>query len=554
MPIRALGDAALLLTVGQAVGDASLQRVVQLARAIHEANLAAISELVPAFTTVTVHLRANAEFDRVRRDLEAIWKSLPEAAPPVEGRDLQIPVVYGGEDGPDLAAVAEYTGLEPEEVVRRHAQGRYRVHAVGFAPGFPYLAGLEKALHCPRRAEPRVEVPAGSVGIGGNQTGVYPLASPGGWQLIGRSGMTFFDATADPPTRFRIGDWVRFRPVESTEAAPTEPAGKPVVAESLHGNAMEVLQAGLQTMVQDLGRPGWQDQGVPVGGAMDAHALRLANVLVGNSPDAAGLEWTLKGPRLRFLRDTVIAITGAGAKAWPVGHPISVAAGQELDLGETVAGCRGVLAVAGGLDVPRVLGGRGTYLRASFGGFGGRVLRTGDRLPVRPSDVVGAQPGWTVFPRFLPVYSDPWVVRVVRGPQAGRFSAAAWRTLFEETFEVSPHSDRMGVRLLGRRVEPPEPSQLTSEGVAAGTIQVPANGHPIVLMADRQSLGGYPKMANVISVDLRIIAQARPRSRIRFVEVGLPEAVALREAEERDWGFLGEGVRQKLIRRKHGDD
>lgn len=562
MHIQALGDAALLVTVGKTVGDATLERVIQVAQAIRVSAIEGVDEVVPAFTTVAVHLRRNAGFDAVRREIERLLKSLPAEGATVTGENREIPVFYGGEGGPDLAVVAEYTGFTMDEVVQRHAGGRYRVHAVGFAPGFPYLAGLERALHCPRRAEPRTRVAAGSVGIGGDQTGVYPLATPGGWQLIGRSPLRFFDPSADPPTLFNVGDWVRFRPVAegkadtgSTSAARSLAVEEPLTP-ATHADAptLEILRPGLQAMVQDLGRPGWQDQGIPPGGAMDAHALRLANVLVGNAEGSAGLEWTLRGPVVRFDRSTCVAVTGAGSRNAPKGRPFAVAAGDVLDLAELSGGCRGVLAVAGGIDVPAVLGGKGTYLRADMGGHEGRVLRGGDRLRLGTSDVRDAKTGWTVIPRFQAVITNPLIVRVVRGPQADWFSAAAWRTFLGEVFEVSPHSDRMGVRLTGRRVEPIEPAELTSEPVACGTVQIPPNGHPIVLMADRQSLGGYPKIANVVSVDLTLMAQARPRTRVRFVEVGLPEAVALREAEERDWVFLREGVRQKLIRRIDGVD
>ena len=210
-PVEPLGDAALLVRLGEGIDEDTHVRVRQaharLARL--PLRLGAI-ELVPAFTTIAVHYDpALTVFDAVATEVVAHLQQLA-AEPLPEPRLVTIPVRYGGGNGPDLELVAQHAGLAPAAVVQRHAAGDYLVHMIGFAPGFPYLGGLDPRLACPRRDSPRTHVPAGSVGIGGSQTGIYPFDSPGGWQLIGRTDVVLFDATREPPSLLAAGDRVRF--------------------------------------------------------------------------------------------------------------------------------------------------------------------------------------------------------------------------------------------------------------------------------------------------------------------------------------------------------
>ncbi len=217
MRIEPLGDCAALVRFGDGI-DETLHRLVQAACARLEAEpVPGATELVPAFTTVAVcydpaRVGSAAPYRTVAAALEARLAGL-EADAAVPSRTVEIPVHYGGADGPDLEHVAAHARLTAAEVVRLHAAGEYLVHMLGFAPGFPYLGGLDPRLHCPRREVPRTAVPAGSVGIGGSQTGIYPLVSPGGWQLIGRTPLELFDPAREPPALLRAGDRVRFVPV-----------------------------------------------------------------------------------------------------------------------------------------------------------------------------------------------------------------------------------------------------------------------------------------------------------------------------------------------------
>jgi antagonist of KipI len=277
---------------------------------------------------------------------------------------------------------------------------------------------------------------------------------------------------------------------------------------------------------------------------MDPLALRVANALVGNPDCAAALEFTLTGPELEFSEDTVVAIGGAECDGLPSWKPVPVRRGQTLRLGACTHGCRGYLAVAGGIDAPLVLGSRSTYLRAGFGGMDGRALRDGDVLKVGASRIHPPTTGtnWRIDPRILPAYSTAPNVRVIAGAQAGEFGEALCAT----AFALSPQSDRMGLRLTGPALTRSNSDELLSSAVAPGTIQIPPDGHPVVLMADAQTIGGYPQAAHAIAVDLPLLAQLRPGDSVRFIQVTLAEAHRLDLTREKELGILREGLAQKL--------
>ena len=303
-----------------------------------------------------------------------------------------------------------------------------------------------------------------------------------------------------------------------------------------------VKRAGMLTTVQDLGRRGHRAVGVPLSGAMDSCALRIANLLVGNPENTAALEFTLLGPELVFAHDSLVAVGGGDFGALPLWQPVAVRAGERVKFGMARRGCRGYLAIAGGIAVPPVLGSRSTFLRAEFGGYLGRALHDGDVLQVPECSrrIVGH---WHLDERILPAYSDAPTVRAVRGAQADEFHSE----LFSREFRVSAHSDRMGVRLNGQAIVRGDAGELVSATVVPGTIQVPPDGQPIVLMSDAQTIGGYPQFAHVISVDLPLVAQLRPGDMVRFREVSLPEAHTLALERERAFGMLREGLAQKFL-------
>jgi biotin-dependent carboxylase-like uncharacterized protein len=309
---------------------------------------------------------------------------------------------------------------------------------------------------------------------------------------------------------------------------------------------IRILEPGPQTTVQDLGRTGQMRYGIPPSGPMDRFAFVVANRLVGNADGAAALECTLVGPRLEVDAPGAVAVTGAdmpltvnGAEV-PRWATIALKAGDVVKLGPARAGVRSYLAFSGGLDVPLVLGSRSTYVRGRLGGLDGRALRKGDTLHVLPFGAVRPR---RVERRALPEYGSESAIRVVLGPQADRFTDAGIRTLLGSAYEVLPQSDRMGARLAGPRIEHARGHDIISDGIALGSIQVPGDGQPIILLVDRQSTGGYTKVATVCSCDVGRIGQARPGQSLRFQAVAVAEAHRLlRESD----AVLATAVREEI--------
>ncbi|MGC4852289.1 biotin-dependent carboxyltransferase family protein [Micromonospora sp. DT4] len=276
---------------------------------------------------------------------------------------------------------------------------------------------------------------------------------------------------------------------------------------------IEVLRAGALTTVQDLGRPGWAHLGVPRSGALDPAALRLANRLVGNTEEAAGLEITLTGCALRLTRATTVAITGAevtvraGERAGDTGRPLTVPAGTVLRVGPARRGVRSWLAVAGGIDVPAVLGSRATD---TLSGLGPAPLRDGDRLPLGPPTGEPAPVDVTIG-----VTPAPELRLGVRlGPRDDWFTPTALDRLFGSAYTVSPVSNRVGARLAGAALPRAVAGELPSEGIVLGAVQVPADGQPLIFLADHPTTGGYPVIGVV--TDVTPLAQARPGTTVRF--------------------------------------
>jgi allophanate hydrolase len=308
---------------------------------------------------------------------------------------------------------------------------------------------------------------------------------------------------------------------------------------------LEVLAPGLHTTVQDLGRPGYQAIGVPVSGALDGFSLRLANTLVGNPLGSAALEILLSGPTLEVAADTVrVALAGVGASlAIGAEKPQVIAAGQSVTLrrgevfqivpGEQSACC--YLAAEGGIAVPLVLGSASTYARAAIGGIEGRALRRGDVVPLGVACASARAELRLPSPMAA---SGEQPIRVVLGPQQEYFTEEAVKSLLGSEFRVSPAADRMGMRLDGPPLRHRHGWDIVSDAIATGAIQVAGSGQPILLLADHQTTGGYPKIATVVSADLPVVGRRRPGDRMRFVGVTVETAEALCRDAERQFAEL----------------
>lgn len=295
---------------------------------------------------------------------------------------------------------------------------------------------------------------------------------------------------------------------------------------------IEVVSPGALTTIQDLGRFGYAHFGISPAGAADALSLRIANRIVGNDDNAAGIEMTLIGATLRFRSSCTIALVGAeiGTSAVPMFEPVPVNPGYILECGLLRDGARTYVAVAGGIAVPKLLGSASTHLAAGFGGFHGRPLRKGDILEIGPEacDARAADPA-----SLRALARARTRIRVTKGPQYHWFEEDVLMQFCASEYRVTEQSNRLGLRLLGQTVKPSSAGELLTEGVSLGAIQIPPNGQPIVLFIDQQTTGGYPKLANVIAADMHCIGKLRPRDTVRFELVSIGEAIQVLREQER---------------------
>jgi antagonist of KipI len=302
--------------------------------------------------------------------------------------------------------------------------------------------------------------------------------------------------------------------------------------------SIRVLRPGLLTTLQDNGRHGLQHVGLCPGGAMDPVALAIANALVGNEAGEAALEITVIGPELSFEEDTLVAVCGAEFKgAFPHNRPVLARGGTRFNVGRALRGARAYLAVAGGFAIEPVLGSRSTYLPGRFGGFEGRALKHGDELPLRDPDASArfarqkkthdGTVKWSAPPHTLPD-REPILVHVLEGQHFASFDSNAQRAFFDTVWKIAPESNRMGFRLAGPALVRSEQSEILSGPTTLGSIQVPANGTPIALMADHQTTGGYPRIAEIVSADVPRLAQLAPGGTVHFTRCDLGMAAELR--------------------------
>ncbi|MEJ1089462.1 urea amidolyase family protein [Microbacterium sp. Mu-80] len=497
-------------------------------------GLPGVIERVPGARTVLVR------FDPLQVTAAQLAETLrnttsdARAAAPLD--EVTIPVHY---DGDDLDEVARLLGVSADEVVTRHLAANWRVAFAGFAPGFGYLIGDDPLFDVPRRASPRTRVPAGAVALAGSYTGVYPRQSPGGWQLIGRTDAVMWDVHRDPPALLTPGVSVRFvragretaaweisdgshvaRRVEAGHADAA--ADGPVFPTASDAAAVEVVQPGLQLLVQDLGRPGFAALGVSASGTVDRTALRDANRAVGNSSAAAALE-SVGAVTLRFHREGVGVVTGAvgemmmsDARGEPreVAHGIPFAThdGDELRLGSPMRGLRYVIGVRGGIHAPAELGSRSSD---TLGGLGPAPLTQGDVVTIG-TDAVSAVDVFP-WPRALPASGDLVDLDITLGPRDDWFTSAALRALTAQEWTVTAQSDRVGIRLRGDApLERAVAGELPSEGVVTGALQVPPDGQPVLFLADHPLTGGYPVIAALTDACLDLAGQLPPGVRVRF--------------------------------------
>ena len=491
-----------------------------------------VEELVPAARTILVEYRASAtRAETLVQDIAA--RSLTQGA---ERSDtlIEIPVHYNGED---LAEVAQILGITADEVVQRHTGSEYTVAFTGFAPGFAYLSGGHPSLNVPRRSTPRTRLPAGSVGLAGTFSGVYPQASPGGWQIIGTTPVAMWDITRAQPALLQPGYRVRFVDIATKNIAASaysesaggqkdpKPAGRTQHHLAAGHTALQVRATGLLTVFQDLGRHGQARQGVSASGAMDQAALKAANRLVGNASNAAALETVGGGLQLRSVGDNVVAVTGADAvltlttadgQRWSVPRyePVALADGDMLAVGQPTAGARCYVAVRGGFAEAPVMGSCATDTLAHVGPA---PVAVGDWLAVQPAPATSVVAAPELPPADLPTLEQEVVLDVVMGPRTDWFTPEAIARFAAQRWQVTPQSNRVGLRLAGEvPLDRAITGELPSEGAALGALQVPPSGQPVLFLADHPLTGGYPVIGCVAPYHLDRAGQIPVGAWLRF--------------------------------------
>lgn len=443
-----------------------------------------------------------------------------------KGELFEIPVTY---DGEDLGDVADILGWTCEEIVRRHTEATYTVAFTGFAPGFAYMTADDPTFDVPRRASPRLRIPAGSVALGGRFGGIYPADSPGGWQLIGRTPLKMWDTRRTRAALLTPGDRVNFR--DMAKGATVQVGGFPAPAAAGERTPAAREEAGLRVvrtdrpaLYQDFGRPSRADQGLGESGALDRMAMQEANLAVGNPRDATVIEVTFGGFAVETDRSVTLAVFGAPCPlsihaadgrtvVAPYARAFALDAGDRLTFDAPPEGMRSYIALRGGFAVESVLGSASTDTLAKVGPA---PIVAGDLLVPAGNKVAAVDPG-RPLPAPLPRAGDTVTLDVVLGPRTDWFTQRGLEAFTAQNWTVTAESSRVGMRLTGPSpIERRDRAELPSEATAIGAIQIPHTGQPVLFLADHPLTGGYPVIGSVARHHLDLAGQIPIAARIRF--------------------------------------
>ncbi|MDR7015218.1 urea amidolyase family protein [Acinetobacter sp. 3657] len=502
----------------------SLEETIAL---YHHLKLAAhpyIQELIPAARTILVY------FDPIFIDGKNLiqWISsqkIDQYSENTNKKEVIINVCY---DGADLAHVAEYLGIGVDEVIYKHTHCHWQVAFIGFAPGFAYLVSADHPFgNIPRLASPRKKIASGSVGLAGEYSGIYPKESPGGWQLIGRTDQTMWDVNREQAALLLPSDQVVFKDISKHPKQVTIPATRVVPIKAPQNPVVFTVQnVGLQVLIQDEGRKNVAQLGVGQAGAIDRSAFHCANACVGNPKNAAALEIYNGGLRLKVMKETVIAVTGAETELWvsyangytvkqPLYQPIALDRGDEIYLDKVQAGIRNYVAVRGGIAVEQVLN-SASY--DSLAELGTAPLRVGDEI--RSAQLKTGCVDLDQSATELSKVGDQVVVDIVLGPRMDWFTPESIDLLLEQRWLITVESNRIGLRLAGDKpLQRQIKHELPSEGCCTGAIQIPPSGQPVLFMNDHPITGGYPVIAAVAPYHLDLIAQLAAGCYIQFRKI-----------------------------------
>jgi KipI family sensor histidine kinase inhibitor len=543
------GDTALL--VDFRAYPEPLSQIHQLSELLSSLSPAWLLDLIPGIDSLLIVLKFSSyNYQDTRSvakiEIEALLKQLLSETRRETKSEVvhRIRVCYDPELAPDLLASAEKCKLTVRELINRHKNSEIKVDILGFMPGFSYCSGLDPSLNLPRLESPRTAVPEGSVAIAGLQTAIYPQPTPGGWNIIGRSPDVLFDPSKPRPSLLMAGERVEFIEIDLPEFRKIEAQNLTKRAQNMpkskiSSHAVEVISPGLQTTIQGLPRHGFAHLALSAGGPMDLESAQLANALLGNHDDAAGLEIAGAGTKLLFHEDIWVAWVGArcisqvNGVAIPGNRPVFLRKGETLSFGTILQGYRIFLALSGGIDSEFILGGRGSHLSA---GIGGKALQKGDILYLpRAQDssqipclkkLREAQmsfPKWSIASPALPGEKVEFI-KVLPSIHLNILSSAEQDALWKTVWTISSQSNRMGMRLKSDFKISSSLKGISSQGIWFGTVQLPPSGQPILMMAEHQTTGGYPRLMEMVSFERSKLAQLRPGDKIQFLPITLDEA------------------------------
>lgn len=511
-----LSEYAITFQFGTSLSEEVYQIIFRLNHAIQEKSFEGFIETVPAYTTLTVFynpllLSGNQDsiYDYICDYILKALKTLPKTD--IQNKEIiEVPVCFDEEFAIDLPYVAQEKGISETEVIDIFLSRVYRVFMMGFLPGFAYMGEVPPSIASGRKATPRSLVKAGSVGIAGQQTGIYPIDSPGGWQIVGRTPLAVFNINRKNSILLKSGNEIKFYKINKEEYFKIK---QPIIKEpeSILCPDIILIKGGVYTTIQDLGRAGYRAFGVPTGGAMDILSHHEANAIVGNDMHDATLECTMGGLVLVFKVNTNFALSGSG-KAFLNGteieynFPHKVKEEDVLEIKYNGVGLRTYIAVKGGFIGEKIMESRSAIPRIGFG----EVLTKNRPLQIgKPNN----RPLKSLPKREInPAKS----IRIFEGNEVDWLTEKSKKSLLSTSFRISNRSDRMGYHLESEPLELKEKIEMLSTAVCPGTVQLTPNGQLIILMNDCQTTGGYPRVGQVAAIDLPVLAQMKPGDVFNF--------------------------------------
>ncbi len=548
--IYPVGDSAIAIELAKQINERVHENVMSLYKQLSAAAIDGVVDIIPAYTTITI-IYTKVTYRHIQEQVEKHLSNCTKVE--LLKRNIEIPVCYDSSYGLDIEQLASQKKISVQQLIQMHSQKKYLVYMIGFLPGFPYMASVDEQLQTPRLKNPRTEVLAGSVGIAGEQTGIYPFDSPGGWNIIGRTPLYLFNPANEKPALLQPGDEVSFKPIdknEFNEISKTQLIHKEQY-EAYEAKGIRIIKAGIADSIQDLGRFGFQHLGIHPTGAMDIVAAQIANMLVGNDTSLPVIEIHFPASSFLFETDTVIALFGANFTptindiAVPIHKPFFIKANDILRFTKKQYGVRCYMAVRHGIQVEQWLNSYSTNLIAHAGGYKGRYLKESDSLSICSSSIQKLQTiSWSINQHYF--YTAGNTIRIVAGREYTLLQQQSANAFTNTTFTIEKQSNRMGYRLSGTGLFLSEKIEMISAAVVRGAIQLLPDGQLIILMADHQTTGGYPVIGYVISADLPKLVQMNAGMNLNFMIIQHHEAEELLQQQQMYLRQLQHSINLKL--------